>query len=454
MGYAQWVEVTIRNTTGRVLSIKNVHLDYGKFYQSGNKDHELSTEEINSTTIPDCKTVIICSCGRDWSPTGTQGYFEIYDGVTKLGRYTWDCPFGEKWNISIWSRYETDRYITTTSHGSVSSAIGKIVIIVDYFDFPNKWDFYKLRNVEKAFSAVAASSPDYFKCAGTVEGGDLPILAEYKSHIQGAARYKNFQILTHNTEATVADYGSVIVLCEDTKKICYRIDTSEKGFNHPGGCQQIGGYLAVCLEKTSSEQVSRIRFYDLSKISETSLPTLLPPKIVRDDGKAGAVGITTFNENGNDCFMVCVHNGGRLDFYKSNGKDLSDPQCQFTKIFSWDSGSGWENISLVTEADNENVYFIGFRTEELGKSNDDYADLYLVDGKNAKLTKVKTIHYFTQHEAVGLFGVHFRWGAGVQVVSPEQILVIVSPRNLETPQLVTPHDHTVETNVFGPFVAG
>lgn len=217
--------------------------------------------------------------------------------------------------------------------------------------YEEQWDNYKVNNIEQALNSMSSIKGILHTFGGNL--GGLPI-TPVTSHVQGVARYNNYFIMTHNSESSSADCGSIVVISEEKKKAVYRINTSDKRYGHPGGIQQIGDYLAVSLENNSK---SLIRFYDLSQMSDTDKypPLLLDANIVRDNKTAGAVGITTCSENGIDYFLLAVHAGGDVDFYKSNGKLLSDPQCKFNLIFGCKIKYSADNICLVTD-NTEQIY--------------------------------------------------------------------------------------------------
>ncbi|MFC5704470.1 aegerolysin family protein [Cohnella faecalis] len=104
MSYSMWVEVSI-DTYNSDVSIQNVELQWGKLYQFGNKDIEISPSSLNGTVIKEGTSFWFCACGRGWSPSGTQGSFQLFDPDNKLiGTYNWDCPIGEHYNQSSWVR--------------------------------------------------------------------------------------------------------------------------------------------------------------------------------------------------------------------------------------------------------------------------------------------------------------------------------------------------------------
>lgn len=298
----------------------------------------------------------------------------------------------------------------------------------------------RVNNVEKVFNDISKEG-NSFKASGSIWG--LPILAPACSaHIQGMSAYKDYIILTHNSENKNAKFGSIIAVNRKSKKILFRVDTPEEGYNHPGGCQieQENGYLALSLEPNGDKNKSSvIRFYDLKTLIDNKL-CLLPTTIKRDDRKAGAVGITSRVENGKKIFYVVVIDNGMTDVYKSNGLPLEDPNCRFEMVFGGIRLKyGGDNISLITDI-SDKIYMLGFRTENLGTLNKDLSDLYLIDCTEKKINHISSRHFITKHARPGALGVHFRYGAGVEVESEDKINLLVSERNYVS--------NNIEYNVF------
>lgn len=129
MAYAQWIEVKVVSEN-MTLNVKNASLNWGKFFEQGNKDKEISTDDINKISIESGKSAWICSCGRSDASSGTEGSFDLYNGSTKIGHFKWDCPWGKKSNSFNWTQeaskdlYSTDREGGNTDAG----AIGNVTI--------------------------------------------------------------------------------------------------------------------------------------------------------------------------------------------------------------------------------------------------------------------------------------------------------------------------------------
>lgn len=126
MSYAQWVSVTIKSINCS-LNVRNVVLEYGKLY-SGTKDNEVQLDKVNGVTIKAGDSFTISACGREDSPSGTEGSFDLYDGDVHVGSYYWDCPWGSKSNSSTWTP-GSDNYIGQQTGANLDSgALGNVTL--------------------------------------------------------------------------------------------------------------------------------------------------------------------------------------------------------------------------------------------------------------------------------------------------------------------------------------
>jgi hypothetical protein len=140
MAYAQWVTITIYASNYDV-TLKNVAHSWGKFYDAdqigtagGNKDKEYEPSDIEGKVIKSGNSFSINACGREDASSGTEGSFELYDGTTQVGTYSWDCPWGIKTNSSTWSpagpQPPLNKYITSQSGANLDSgALGTVTVV-------------------------------------------------------------------------------------------------------------------------------------------------------------------------------------------------------------------------------------------------------------------------------------------------------------------------------------
>ncbi len=111
------------------LSIKNASLSFGKFYSGTNKDDEISADTVDAIVITNGNNALVSSCGREDASAGTTGSFSLYDGMVKIGDYSWDCPWGSKTNTSTWAPANSTHYVTQVTGANLDSgALGNIAI--------------------------------------------------------------------------------------------------------------------------------------------------------------------------------------------------------------------------------------------------------------------------------------------------------------------------------------
>ncbi|KAF8644314.1 hypothetical protein AX16_008522 [Volvariella volvacea WC 439] len=93
MGYEDWVSFHIYNKGRGAVKIANVQKLYGKFYTDDNKDVELTG--LEGDLIQAGADRRINSCGRENSPTGTEGSFQLVETTTGrvVTNISWDCPY-------------------------------------------------------------------------------------------------------------------------------------------------------------------------------------------------------------------------------------------------------------------------------------------------------------------------------------------------------------------------
>jgi len=93
MGEDQWFQPTVRNRVSKAIILKNFEIAYGKFYDIN--DPFVETGSPQGTRIANDGEYEWGHSGRQSSPTGTEGSFEIYleEGDEKIGRVAWDCPY-------------------------------------------------------------------------------------------------------------------------------------------------------------------------------------------------------------------------------------------------------------------------------------------------------------------------------------------------------------------------
>jgi hypothetical protein len=292
----------------------------------------------------------------------------------------------------------------------------------------------KIDNVEKQFDSISITGSKLnLKASG-------PNVNLAESHVQGVAIYMNYYIASHNDKG----YSKGIYMILDGKN-SYQLETYDEHFNHPGGIQIIGDYLIAAVEN-SDHDAAHIRLYDMSKMCLNTDPKIYPEiekefDLYTPSRGAGAVGITSYERENKEYFLLCTFDSAHLYFYHQeipSGKTL--PQIKFThspvvqKVPNY-SQSSYTSLTLLTDISGI-VYLIGLRVEGEESSYKDIADLYRLDTEKlskgesnvAKLIRsrqLKTVH----GSIIGIDGIHFRWGSGVKICSSHNLKLLATQRN-------------------------
>ena len=265
-----------------------------------------------------------------------------------------------------------------------------------------------------------------------------------KNHIQGYAVHDRgdagmFHIFSHEAQGTGFIY---IAKGENGGAKIARFNVPE-GYHHPAGMQIIGDYLFVAAEKSGG---GAVLMYDLTPVYNDSKAPDGPVTLVTTTGgsSASSVGITNVSKwNGVDGlrYVMAVHNYDKrtVDLYVSApeatlAKANSDTFTH-VKTIKHDNNS-YDNMALVSSPNND-VWMAGFRTSYSGSKaeNQSYADIYqLVNGGSsniaATINSVAQKKFETkQGSPVGLFGVHFRWGVGLNIYENNKLRLNVSERD-------------------------
>ena len=90
MGYGQWVGVTIKNHTGYTLSTRELYLSWGKLYAYLNMDVEADFS-LTVRDIANGEEFTFACCGKEDSPSGTEGSINLYGGLGGAFTFKWRC---------------------------------------------------------------------------------------------------------------------------------------------------------------------------------------------------------------------------------------------------------------------------------------------------------------------------------------------------------------------------
>ena len=252
------------------------------------------------------------------------------------------------------------------------------------------------------------------------------------NHIQGYAQYDDiagarYSILTHSV--STASYAHIVAgLKNGSEKLGYK--TYLEGWKHPGGIQTIGDYLLVPSENDTS---AHIALYDLRSLAVNELRRVESFDLSVNH-KAGAVGITSYVDSNTVEYYVLIvaHLDGTNSVYHVyrapaiNGIE----SAAFSEVGSFSFEKDFQGFGLITEADTNNIYFVGLWSPSEGATFADYAYLYQLNTQNWSLSsEIDQIHMVSSGGAAGMLGVHFRYGANVFADSNGTLTVSATERN-------------------------
>jgi hypothetical protein len=174
---------------------------------------------------------------------------------------------------------------------------------------------------------------------------------------------------------------------------------SDPGFDHSGGLQSVGKYLAVGLEEGSR---SRVNFWDLSAPAT-------PRMVGSVDHATGVTGAGTTSlarlSGGRYLLIVGGTDANTLDFYVSRpGTTPADPGFDFqatwresqlrTRLSGDREFGNYQNLALVSDTSGQ-LFLIGTHRDSI--SQDDFADLFLLENDataSVRITKVAKRHLY------------------------------------------------------------
>lgn len=286
----------------------------------------------------------------------------------------------------------------------------------------------KVKNVEEKFRQLTR------KGKKTLDGDFIPFPIE--SHVQGITWFSGSAgdgyIVTHNDQG--ASNGFMIVCAPDGQKIG-RFAIEKEDYNHPGGLQSLGDYVAIAVEN-SDYSSSFVVFYDLTPLSTGGPPKMLDLLISRPSG-TGCVGFVDMATPENKkVFYVLAHSNGANQLYRSDEVEPDQgPESigHLTKVGGVFGTSKFQGLSLVV-GENGQLYVIGFHSTSKGLSYADWADLYRIDPTLGIGLIAGRLELTLEGGSDGVDDwedVHCRWGAGLFVSSPDKISLDVTARNYD-----------------------
>ncbi|KAL4878033.1 aegerolysin type hemolysin [Aspergillus karnatakaensis] len=131
--YDQWVQINISNFAKDTLDIEDSKLEWGKFYKNGDKDKEITPQQLDGTVIKDNAHASVYSCGREDAASGTQGSLDLYDqrSQEKVCTIHWDCPWGSSTNTFGINNIAEDYSVVHGPYHKSGGALGVVKVSVN-----------------------------------------------------------------------------------------------------------------------------------------------------------------------------------------------------------------------------------------------------------------------------------------------------------------------------------
>ena len=315
-----------------------------------------------------------------------------------------------------------------------------------------------IRNPHQIFNGLNTSGSKHTMKGNDRLPGDFdsPILAGggWFCHVQGFGKYGQNLIVSHNSDKNrrfgyfvVSEEGKTLGHHYDAN---YELPSDARNFNHTGGFQIIGDYLAMGIE-TPDYHNSIIALYDLKNVNPGCEQTSAGPQFKRllrgvKNNNCAALGISDFKimQNGTEqsCFLMVTHENGNLVMYLAQGSDLMTANFHQVYIHQYNV-KDYQGLTLLTEDiggghDYANFYLVApFTTDNfLGIPTNDYCDLWKISVSgnlqaNPIFSTEKIVdgkHFSTHGGTIGI-KVHFRWGSSVEIVSSDSFRLHTTERN-------------------------
>lgn len=172
--------------------------------------------------------------------------------------------------------------------------------------------------------------------------------------------------------ASAESYLALIALEGSAARVMAIRPLLPRPFNHAGGFQVCGDYLAIGIEDDNTKMTSRVWILPLTELAQSTKPK--PIVEIERHGEykratAGAVAMAKVRGR----YLLCVGtwDSATVDIYLSNGRVLDDPACRFEFRETWDvtraDRSNWsdsdyasyQNLNLIVDT-NDCVFLVGF----------------------------------------------------------------------------------------------
>lgn len=203
-------------------------------------------------------------------------------------------------------------------------------------------------------------------------------------------------------------------------------------FEHAGGIQAIGNYLAVAYEDTDRIKDAIVQFYDMR---DPEHPVKLYSVTISGAKKLAAAAITKLQDGTFLLVAYAYANSHPIVFYKSSNTSLGS--ANFQKINAIYKPGGWEGFSslnLITTDDGK-LYLVGmYNTSAFPTEGNNYAEVYPVRydaGSNAYSlgNQISSSRFLPTTDWTGERRCNFNAASGLYVDWEGQLIMYCAPHN-------------------------
>lgn len=242
------------------------------------------------------------------------------------------------------------------------------------------------------------------------------------SHLQGIAFYQGLYLISQNAHGGTR--GVLYVFSAATDALVATLPLAPgptDAYNHPGGIQVIGDYLAVPLQ-TQDYSASVVQLYDVSGLtgSEPSIELASPDLIPGSNGiGVGGIGLGLVG----DRYLAAALDNTEVTLFQSASDDLLS--TTFDELYTAPLERYSAQTSILVQTDGT-PYVLSFESVSEGPTFRDYGTVYVVDLAARTMPSRAETHFTTHAPAPLAFGVHFRYGAGAVVSGPDALELLAT----------------------------
>ncbi|WP_423372302.1 hypothetical protein [Burkholderia sp. LMG 32019] len=260
------------------------------------------------------------------------------------------------------------------------------------------------------------------------------------SHYQGMARWNQFDLLTHDSRDIAQPNGEIRIVNRDAavERRELRTTTKPDWWNHPGGCQLVGDYLLVEVERVwpaTDPGSSYLNIFWLGGLTDLHRPIRMPA-LLEPGISVASIAVVDVGSFDDLRYLVAINQSKDVHFYLSNNCLLDDPEFALEPLFEARTEHGSDNMNLL-RAEDGSLYLLSLAGDLEGsdlnpKAIDDWAGLYRIDLDKRAITLLSNRHVLAENRTK-IRDPHFRYGAGSIVTGASNLTLFMCGRNDDTP---------------------